>query len=116
MTVLPSGREMLGHHNVGAVTTNATLVDSYPLHSGNHHVFFCDCRVDRYIPKSQVSTWGHIKSWNKCLDELRLLIMIGNSVLTLVQLLVGTFSGFFKWLFPTPTPEQKRRRRKTKRL
>ena len=79
-------------------------------------VFFCDCRADRYVPRSQVTTWGHLKSWIKRLAELRLLVMIGQSVLTLAKLVVGTFISLFKWLFPDPTPEQKRRRRKTKRL
>ena len=79
-------------------------------------VFFCDCRADRYVPRSQVTTWGHIKSWIKRLAELRLLVMIGQSVLTLATLAIGTLFSLFKWLFPDPTPEQKRRRRKTKRI
>ena len=68
-------------------------------------VFFCDCAADRNIPQSQVSTWGHFKSWIKHLAQWRFFLMVAQWTLMLVRLVSGTLSGLFHWLFPDPDPE-----------
>ena len=79
-------------------------------------MMYCDCQADRYIPKSQVSTWGHLKSWIKRLAQWRLFLMVAQWTLMLVRLVSGTLSGLFRWLFPDPDPEWQQALRRQRNL
>ena len=70
----------------------------------------CDCQADRYIPKSQVSTWGHLKSWIKHLAKWRFILMLTQWLWAVGTLLVCTSSRLFHWMCPDLDPEWQRMR------
>ena len=92
-------------------------------------VLFHDCKADRYVPKSQVTWWGYLKSWIKQLVVWHFVgnIVMWRIVLTMVYYLWKAFRWSGKWLtylrisywyqrfFPRKPPDILRRERRARR-
>ena len=68
-------------------------------------VLFHDCQADAYVPKSQVTWWGYLKSWLKHAAVVHFFL----------SLLSDTFHSvgrLARWLFPRKPPDLEARRRR----